>query len=574
MTRANLGASDPDSGEELAPATAEGLTPRTVPRSGLGRASALLASGTLVSRILGFVRGIVLVATIGQVGSVAGDAFGIANQLPNNVYALIAGGVLSAVLVPQIVRASAHDDGGTRYINKIITLGITVFLAIAVLVTVAAPLVVSLYAAQSEVGRGFTPAGLALITAFAYWCLPQLLFYAIYSLLGEVLNARKAFGAFSWAPVANNVVSLGGLIVFLVLFGGKDINSDVAVWDVGRIAILAGSSTFAVAVQALVLVAFWKRAGLTFRPDFRWRGVGLGRTGKIAGWTFGMIAVTQVAGVFQVRALSTSAGLGASVATLQNSWLLFMLPHSVIAVSVATAYFTRMSGHASRNDLAAVRHDVFSSLRTINLFMTFASVALVVVAFPFARIYESDFAKVESMAPIIIAFVIALVPFSAVFVLQRVFFSLEDTRTPFLVETVKAGLFIVGALLCARLPVGSIGVAIALLTSVVCAVQAGLTFWLLRRKLGSFGGRGLLLHQLQYLLAAGIAAVAGVSILVATGGLRSAGFAQSGVTQSVGMIVLIGAAMAVSYLAMLLLLRNPDARAVLSAVGGRLRRTR
>ena len=172
---------------------------------GIARASALLASGTLVSRILGFISGVVLAQTLGSYGTGA-NTFALANQLPNNIYAIIAGGLLSAVFVPAIVRASLHDDGGQRFVNRLVTLGIVVFVVAAVIATLAAPVLVNLYAQSGE--RGFSDDDLALAVAFAYWCLPQVLFYALYSLLGEVLNARGIFGPFTWAPALNNVVAI------------------------------------------------------------------------------------------------------------------------------------------------------------------------------------------------------------------------------------------------------------------------------------------------------------------------------------------------------------------------------
>ena len=540
-------------------------------RGGVGRASALLASGTLVSRILGFVRVIVLAAVIGQVGSAAGNAWALSTQLPNNIYALVAGGLLGAVLVPQIVRAGLHDDGGQRFINKIVTIGSLAFLLIAAAGTIAAPLLVDLYA-QSGEDRGFSEAGIALATAFAYWCLPQVLFYAMYSLLGQVLNARGAFGAFTWAPVINNVVALGGLAVFGALFGGAEVNSAVSSWDAGKIALLAGTATLGVAMQAVILAAFWRRAGLGFRPDFRWRGVGLGRTGKAAGWTFGMILVTQFAGIFQSRVASLAAQEGAGQLTLQSSWLLFMLPHSVIAVSIATAYFTRMSGHASTGDMVSMRDDVSASLRSIGVLIAFASAALIVLAFPFARVFEDSFTDVTAMALVIIAFVIGLVPFSSVFVLQRAFFSLEDTRTPFFVETVKAALFIAGVLACTLLPVEWIGVGIASVTTVAGTVQLVLTFSLLRRRIGPIGGRVLVVRFLQFGVAALISALIGAGILVVLGGLSPDGFAQSGLVPAVLSMGVVGSGMAVVYLGALLAIKNPEASGALRMVTGRLRR--
>ena len=151
-----------------------------------------------------------------------------------------------------------------------------------------------------------------------------------------MLNARQVFGPFTWAPVVNNVVGLAGLAVFMLAFGGAVENAPVDVWAADRVTVIAGTATLGVVAQAAFLVAFWRRAGLTFRPDFRWRGVGLGATGKAAGWLFGMVLVTQLAGVVQSRVASLGSDVGAASATLSNAWLLFMLPHGIIAVSIAT----------------------------------------------------------------------------------------------------------------------------------------------------------------------------------------------------------------------------------------------
>lgn len=539
----------------------------------LGRSSALLASGTIVSRVLGFIKAIVLAQTIGQVGSAAGDAFGVANQLPNNIYALIAGGVLGAILVPQIVRAGLHDDGGQRFLNKLLTLGITVFVAVTVVATLAAPLLVSLYAQEaSSGGKGFTPEVMALATAFAYWCLPQIFFYALYSLLGEVLNARRAFGPFAWAPALNNVVAIAGLVVFSVLFGGADANSSAAAWTAEKVAVLAGTATLGIAVQALILLLAWRRIGIRFRPDFIWRGVGLRSTGKSAGWVFAMILVTQLAGIAQSRVATLAAEDGAGVLALQNSWLIFMLPHSVIAVSIATVFFTRMSSHATAGNLPAVRADLGSSLRTIGLIITFTAVALVVLALPFSAVFESDFPKIQAMAAVIIAFLVGLIPFSAVFVMQRTFYALEDTRTVFLIEVAKSALFVAGFAACATLPAQWIGVGIALVTSLAFFVQAALTFVLLRRKLGPLGGRLLLVRHAQYLSAGLVSGALGFGLLTAFGGLRPGGFAVDSILGALGSMVVIGCAMAGAYFGLLLVMRNPEVRLVSGMVLGRFRR--
>ena len=135
------------------------------------------------------------------------------------------------MIVPQIVKAASHDDGGRAFVSKLFTLGTVVLLVVTRRSRpIAAPWLVQLYA------PGFPPDQQALATAFAYWCLPQILFYGLYALVGEALNARRVFGPFTWAPIVNNLVSIAGFVVFILLFG-----SDVAVdeWTPAMIA-LAG----------------------------------------------------------------------------------------------------------------------------------------------------------------------------------------------------------------------------------------------------------------------------------------------------------------------------------------------
>ena len=542
---------------------------------GLGRASALLASGTIVSRVLGFVSAALLAQTIGTVGASA-DTFTLANQLPNNIYAIIAGGLLNAVLVPQIVKAGLHDDGGQRFINRLVTLGLVVFVVAAVAATVAAPLLVRLYAAQSDGGgRGLSGDEIALATAFAYWCLPQVLFYAIYSLLGEVLNARKVFGPFTWTPVLNNIVAIGGMLVFMVVFGSVDKATDASAWTPQMIAVLAGSATLGVAIQGFALFFFWRRAGLVYRPDFHWRGVGLGATGKAASWIFGMILITQLAGVVQTQVASQSAGGDdASLAVLRYSWLIFMLPHSIVAVSIMTAYFTRMSGHARDGDLASVRLDLSSSLRTIGLIMVFASVGLIVLAYPFSAIFSSDgsFAATSAMAPVLIAYLIGLVPFSVLFVLQRTFYSLENTRTPFFLQLFQSIVFVVGALIVSTFPTDRIAVGIAAVTATAGFAQAVAAAVFLRRVLGSIDARRVIRQHAVFLLATLPTAVVGVALLFALGGTTEGGFAVGNPLGAGISLVLIGGAMAAVYFGALVALRNPELGGILKPLGQRLRR--
>ena len=522
---------------------------------GIGRASVFLASGTIVSRVLGFVKAIVLASAIGLVGSASADAFAVANQLPNTIYVVVAGGVLSAVLVPQIVRAGLHDDGGHAYINRLLTLSLVLLAVATIAATLAAPLFTLLYGTQ------LSPETRDLATIFAYWCLPQIFFYGLYTLLGEVLNARRSFGPFTWVPVLNNLVAIAGLVVFMALYGA-DPNGDRSPgeWDFSMIALLAGSATLGIAAQAVVLFWFWRRIGLRYRPDFRWRGVGLGDAGRMASWTFGMLLLTTFAGIVETNVVGIASGQGASVAALGNAWLIFMLPHSVITVSIATAYFTRMSEHASVGDIDKVRTDVSSAIRGVSLIIVLAAIVLVMCAYPFATVFtgEASFDSRLAFGNVIVAYVVGLVPFSFLFIVQRAFYALGDTRTPFFFTLFQVVLFSAGALLLVNVAVDWIAMGIAFLTSAACLAQTVLATLLLRRKLGQLEGWRIASSFVRYTIAAVPSLVVGFVVLVALGGLSSTGFAMSGIAPAVVSMVAIGGTMSIVYFGVLWLIRSPE----------------
>ena len=489
-------------------------------------------------------------------GSAGADAFAVANGLPNTVYVIVAGGVLSAVLVPQIVRAEAHADGGSAYINKLLTVALVILAVATVLATVLAPLLTLLY------GATLPRETLELAIAFAWWCLPQIFFYGLYTLLGEVLNARRSFGPFTWVPVLNNVVAIAGLLVFATLFGVDPDGTRAAdAWTPAMVAVLAGSATAGIAAQALILFWFWRRIGLRYRPDFAWRGVGLGTAGRMAGWTFGMLLLTTFAGIVQTQVLGTASGQNASVAAVDYAWLIFMLPHSVITVSIATAYFTRMSEHAAGDDLGRVRDDVSSAIRGITLIINLAAAVLLVIAYPFAAIFETgSYADTAALGNVVIAFTLGLVPFSVLFVVQRTFYALGDTRTPFRFTLFQVVVFTAGAFACLALPKDLLAAGIALVTTIACTAQLIVASWLLRRRLGTLDGGRIALGFARSFGALVLPLAAGIGLLVLLGGTVQGGFAVSGIIGAIVSMAVIGVAMSILYFAGLWLLRSPELR--------------
>ena len=170
-------------------------------------ATAVMASGTMVSRILGLVRTALLAFVLGN-GTLQVEAFNVANTVPTSLYLLLAGGTLNNVLVPQIVRAVTHDeDGGKAFMDRIITGFLIILGVLTVVVTVATPLIMSIYTAPVWRSPALADHWQSLLL-MSYICMPQLFFYGVFFLLGQVLNAREHFGPMMWAPLANNLVSI------------------------------------------------------------------------------------------------------------------------------------------------------------------------------------------------------------------------------------------------------------------------------------------------------------------------------------------------------------------------------
>jgi putative peptidoglycan lipid II flippase len=473
--------------------------------------------------------------------------------MPNNLYVIVAGSVLSATLVPAIVKSTLHSDGGTAYINKLMTIALVVLTSAALIATLLSPVLVRIYAAD------WSSEQTALATAFTYWCLPQIFFYGLYALLGEILNARSVFGPFTWAPLLNNVISIAGLGVFIAIFGADSAGArSITDWTPSMIALIAGTATAGIAAQALILLVSWRKLGLRFRPDFAWRGVGLSETGRIAGWTFGMIVVTQLAGLVETNVSALSSGTGASVFAFQTAWLAFMLPHSIIAVSLATAYFTRISHHASEGNLDAVHADASAALRRILSLILWASAGLFSIAIPFSRLFSTSFSDSLTLAAIIMVLVVGLPAFSALFVILRVFFALGDGRTPFFITLFQAGTLCIVMIFIAFMPRDMIVMAIGLSLSVIGTAQTLLAAWLLRRKLGTKLDASVGFALLRGVIAAIVAAGVGLYVNYALGGLTASGFPLSGFVPAIISMILIGIPVTAVFVLVLALLKSRE----------------
>ncbi|MEW1612286.1 MULTISPECIES: murein biosynthesis integral membrane protein MurJ [unclassified Streptomyces] len=427
-----------------------------------------MAAGSIVSRATGFARSAVVAAALGTIGPTA-DGYAVGNALPTIVYMLLLGGALNAVFVPELVRAAKeHADGGAAYTDRLITICVVALLAITATAVWAAPAIVDAYTDYS--GRQA-----AMTTALARYCLPQIFFLGLFTLLGQVLNARGRFGVMMWSPVLNNLVvmTVFGLYLALALGGGDTLTPTGT-------ALLGWGTTAGIAVQALALVPALRAARFRWRPRFDWRGSGLTRPLRSAGWLVLLVLANQAAYWVTTR-LATTAGLdgGPGFGAYNNAYVLWVVPHGIITVSVVTALMPRMSAAAADGDTAAVRRDVSHALRVSAAAVVPAACALLALAQPVMALVfgygRTSAADTAAMAVILMAFAPGLVALSGQYVLSRAFYALSDTRTPFLLNLVivalNAGLSLAAAhLLPARWAVTGMAAAYSLALCAGCAV--------------------------------------------------------------------------------------------------------
>jgi putative peptidoglycan lipid II flippase len=412
----------------------------------------------------------------------------------------------------------------------------------------------------------------------SYWCLPQLFFYALFALLGEVLNARGVFGPVTWVPAINNIVVIASLVLFAVLFHDADPERSAATWTPAQVTVLAGGATLGVALQAVVLALFWRRTGLRFRIDFHWRGVGLGHVGRAGAWTFGMVLITLVAGIVQTNIALTAGAADSSAAVLKTAWMIYIIPHSVIALSIATAYYSRISAHARDGALDAVRADVSAAMRQITVLVGGSAVALAVAAIPFAAFFSHTRGELTGTAAVLLAYLPGLVPYGLLYVLQRAFFALGDMRTPFWIQLLQGVLFSAGAFALLLVPGPWVAAGIAGTTTVAGAVQTLVSALVLRRRMGGIDGARLVRRLGVSALATIPAAAVGLGVLWLLGGFGPItggpdGFATANHGSAFVAIVIVGAATALVYVGVLALARIPELTEMLAPVLRRLRRS-
>jgi putative peptidoglycan lipid II flippase len=395
----------------------------------LFRASGIMALGTIISRITGFVRGILVVAVLGT--TLLADTYNVANTMPNILYNLLVGGALTAIFIPQLVRSFDHADGGDDFASRLIT---TISLILLVLVSLGmffAPALVRLYAPEFFTVGFETEKDIAI--AFTRYCLPQIFFLGLFTMLGQVANARGSFGPLMWAPIANNLVGIALFGGFLIFSPGINLSS---ITDF-QIALLGWGTTFSVVVQALVLVPVIKKLGISIKPRL---GVsGLGKSFTLAGWTLVYVLISQLGYLVTVN-VATSAAVRSAQANIETgvgytpytyAYFVMLLPYSIVTISIITAILPHISKLALDGKREEVKAQLVRAIRLVGVITVPSAVAFLLFG---PLITQSIFIGISDDDSRYIGYVLSalsfgLVAFSINLILIRGFNAFEDTRT-------------------------------------------------------------------------------------------------------------------------------------------------
>ncbi len=544
------------------PVQDQALPPERVDEGGGSTAgrSAVMAAGSLVSRIIGFVRNALIGMTLGDV---IGNAYTSAQFLPGQIYELLLGGILSSVLIPLLVRRRKADpDGGLEFTRKLLTFAMVSLAVATALVVAAAPWITALQTSSEN------PAAYSdLVTKFAYLILPIIFFTGLSALLGAVLNVRGHFAAPMWAPILNNLVVIATLGVFVVVFGtAKGVRPEEL--TAGEILLIGGGTLLGMVVQALGLMPALRKVGFSWK--WRWdpRSLGLGEIGRLAGWMLLYVASNQVAVFVVVRILNRVAGGNtASVLAFNNVYLLTMMAHGIIGVSVMTALLPKMSSAAAEGRYAEVSADLSRGIRLTVAALAPIAVVYGVLGAPIAvtlfqgGAFTNDAALATGTVLVVAAF--AVIPLSVSYLCTYAFYALQGNKTVALINLPVVAVRIAGYLVLAEMLNRSLSAAgMTAANAISYVISALISLAVLRRRIGRLNLGSVAVALIKVLVAAAIAAGLGllvVRLLPGTG-------APDGRAEALLQLVAGGSVIMVTYFGAALMLRVQEVSQVVGMV--------
>lgn len=490
----------------------------------LGRSAVVMAVGTTLSRVTGLGRLVAMAFALGVTESRLADSYNIANTMPNVIYELILGGVLTSVFIPVLVQElrARREDEAWDSVSTLVTTSILVLVAISVIAVVAAPWIIRLFtfrlSGQQQADQQ------ALATFFLRLFAPQIAFYGMAAVAGGLLNAHDRFAVPMFAPILNNLVVIATFVAFAAVVGSTPTAADVGTTASHKL-LLALGTTAGVAAMA---VAHWPSirrlpGRLRFRPHFGHPAVR--KLARLSVWTVGYVVANQLS--FGL-ALVLANGVQGGPTAMFTAFAFFQLPYGIAAVSIMTALVPRMSAQAVEGDDAGFRASVAGGLRLMGLLLLPATAAYLVLGRPLiTTLLEHGVMSAESsrlVAGVLDMFALGLVPFSFFLLLLRAFYCRQDARTPTVVNVVVNAVYAVFSL--ALYPVLRVqGLALAhTLCYVAGAAIAGL---ILARRIGGLeasrttGALGRAAAASAIAAGAMVVTVAGVGAVMAAGSDRA-----------------------------------------------------
>jgi len=412
----------------------------------LARSTALMATGTLLSRITGLLRVTVLVATLGVGESRLADVYNVANTTPNIIYELVLGGILSSIFVPVFVevRGTRGQRQAWHVARATMTIAIVGLGLLAVVTMLAAPWIIRLYVhSGSPVERAqAVELGGQLLAMF----MPQIAFYGVGSVMTGLLNAHRRFGVPMFAPILNNLVVIAVGLSFYFLVGQQV--PQVGEVTTGQKLLLGLGTTAGVAAMTLVQWPFLRRIGFRFHFVWNWRDQAIRKMATLSAFTVGYVITNQL-GYLLIPVLAYGVQGGYTAYT--TAFIFFQLPHGVFAVSVMTALLPPLSEYAVARNWDAFRATLSRGIRLTAAVLLPAALGYLALAGPIVRLLlEHGVVTEEStdlLIPVLMVFVLGLVPFSTFQLILRAFYALQDTRTTFLLNLVAVGVNVVANLL-------------------------------------------------------------------------------------------------------------------------------
>lgn len=494
--------------------------------SGVMKASGVMAIGTLASRATGFLRTMMMAYALGAFG--LADAYNNANTLPNIVFDLVLGGIITSVFVPLLVSAGRrHRDGGLAYDQRTFTLVVTVLFVVTFVATLAAGPLVDAYA------HALSGAERSLTVTFARFFIPQVFFYGVASVAGAILNARGHFASPMWTPLVNNLVVIAVMAIFLAVAGPRVSPGTITT---GQVQLLGLGTTLGLAAQVAAMIPSMRSIGFRWRFRFDFRPGELSEMGRLSGWLFVYVLTTAVsylitmnlANYAQKRAQAAHVGYGAGFTIWNNGWILFQLPYAVIGMSVITALLPRMSADAGEGRFDMLRRDFSGGVRLASVIIAPVALGMAVLAAPLSAFLlghgSTSVASATYLGEVLAVFSVGLLPYMLFQLLLRVFYAMHDSRTAAMIGVAVMAVNIAAAYAALELlPPGQVTAGLAAAFGVGNVAGTAIAWRILIGRTGGLDGRRISASVLRMHLAAlpglifAIAVTFGVGVLVHPG---------------------------------------------------------